>query len=110
VTNTVDNTVTQVENTIPGAAGKTRAIEATNGIVPGVPGTPGSPRAAEVAHGAGHGKSKSTEVADGAGHGKSRAPEETNEDGHGVGGPESPVGHVVDETVGAVGDLLHPHH
>ena len=28
---------------------------------------------------------------------------------NGVAGPQSPVGHAVDETIGAVGDLLHPH-
>ena len=29
---------------------------------------------------------------------------------NGVAGPDSPVGHAVDETVGAVGGLLPPHH
>ena len=29
---------------------------------------------------------------------------------NGVAGPESPVGHAVDESSGAVGGLLDPHH
>jgi hypothetical protein len=96
VTKTVESTATQVENTIPGVPVKTPATEAANGIVPGIPGAPG--------------KSRATEATNGAGHGKSRAPEATNGSGHYTAGPESPVGHAIDETVHAVGNLLHPHH
>jgi hypothetical protein len=85
-----------VESTIAGAPGKTQADEVANGIVNGVPGAPVKPRATEATNGAGHGKPGAAEVANGV--------------VNGVAGPESPVGHAVDETVRAVGDLLNPHH
>lgn len=87
----------------PGGSGGSGGGESGHG------GKGGNSASGTLTHTVGDTVSKVDEAGGGA-LGKTGLPEEAQGVAEGVAGPESPVGHAVDETAGAVGGLLHSHH